>query len=89
VLVLLSRSSLTSQWQRHEIAMAVERAESGTRRRNVVPIFLNRPRDVFEVASQDVREKLGRIQGFDFSGGEFEGNMSSLKRWLRSYEWRA
>jgi hypothetical protein len=90
VLVLLSPSSLTSQWQRREIALALQRAEPGARRRNIVPIFLAPPRLIFdEVAPLDVQGILRDIQGFDFSTGEFSENIARLKHWLRSFEWRA
>jgi hypothetical protein len=87
VLVLLSRSSMTSEWQKREVAMALERAEAGTNRRNIVPIFLDPPERIFRLASHDVRGTLRLIQGFDFSTGEFEANMAGVKRWLRNFEW--
>jgi hypothetical protein len=89
VLVLLSHSSLTSLWQRHEIAMAFERADPGTDRRNIVPIFLQSPGSLLDVAPPEVRDMITRIQGFNFSAGEFEDNITRLKRWLRDFAWRS
>jgi hypothetical protein len=89
VLVLLSRSSMASQWQRREIMLALERAEPGTGRRNIVAIFLEDPKLILDVAPPEVRDTLGRIQGFDFSTGEFSANIGRVKQWLRNFEWRA
>ena len=88
VLVILSRSSGSSQFQRREIARAFEHADPGTGRRNIVPIFLDPPWLTLESAPVEVRDVVGRIQGFDFSNGKFADNMVLVKRWLRSFEWR-
>jgi TIR domain-containing protein len=88
VLVLLSQSSMTSEWLRHEVKLALERAEPHTGRRNIVPVFLDPPQLTLEFAPPDMLEMLGRIQGFDFSTGEFAENMARLKRWLRTFEWQ-
>ncbi len=88
VLVLVSRHSLTSQWQRHEIALALERAEPHTGRRNIVPLFLDPPGSTLELAPPDMREVISTVQGFDFSTGGFAENIAKVKRWLRSFEWR-
>lgn len=88
VLVILSRSSMTSLWQRREIALAFERADPGTGRRNIVPIFLESPGLTLESAPPEVRAVVERIQGFDFSTGEFADNILRVKSWLRSFEWR-
>ena len=87
VLVLLSLESLASQWQRLEIAMALERAQPRTRGRNVVPIFLDDPGRVLASVPAGVHERLAALQGFDFSSGDSEETMAALKRWLRSYPW--
>jgi len=88
VLVLLSRASMTSQLQRQEIMLAFERAEPDSGRRNIIPVFLELPQLVLELAGPNVRDLLGRIQGFDFSEGQFAQNIAKVKRWLRRFEWQ-
>jgi hypothetical protein len=88
VLVLLSRSSMASQSQRREIALALERADPASRRRNIVPIFVEPPAVMLEIAPPDVRDTLGRIQGFDFSIGDFADNIARVKQWLRHFDWQ-
>ncbi len=87
VLVLLSRFSMTSQWQKREVAQAFKRAEPDTGRRNIIPIFLDPPGLMLEAAPRGVRDTLGHIQGFDFSTGGFKENIARVKQWLRSFEW--
>jgi hypothetical protein len=88
VLVLLSRSSLTSQWQQREILLALKHAEPGEGRRNIIPIFLNSPEHVLEAILPAVRSTLRGIKSFDFSTGEFTEKMTDVKYWLRNFEWR-
>jgi len=89
VLILLSRTALTSPWQRREIESAIERAEPGTGRRNIVPIFLEPPSVLRWSLPPQVRDVLASIQGFDFSTGELAENIALVKRWLRSFEWQS
>lgn len=88
VLVLLSPSSVTSERHRREITMVFERAENGSRRRNIVPIFLESKSKTLEHAPFRVRETIGHLRSFDFSTGESTKNMDSLKHWLRNYDWK-
>lgn len=87
VLVLLSRSSLTSQWQQHEILYAFKHAESGAGPRNIIPIFLDPTELTLEVAPRAVRDTFRDIKSFNFSTGEFLENMTRVKHWLRIFEW--
>lgn len=88
VLVLLSRSSITSQWQQREMVLAFKHAESGEGPRNIIPIFLDPPELMLEAAPLAVRYTLRDIKSFNFSTGEFPENMTHVKHWLRSFEWR-
>jgi len=88
LLVLLSRSSMTSQWQWREIALAFERAEPGTGRRNIVPIFLEPRWFTLGFAPPGLRDVIASNQSFDFSTGEFAENIAQVKHWLRRFEWQ-
>jgi len=89
VLVLLSRSSMASEWQRREIVLAFERAKPRAGRRNIIPLFLEAPKRTLEFAPPEVSNMLVDIQSFDFSTGEFAKNIALLKRWLRNFKWRS
>ena len=87
ILVFLSRSSLSSQWQRQEIALALRMAEPGMQPANVVPVFLDPPASLFNLLPD-----LGRLlerQGFDFSNDLPVPNIERLIGWLRGFPRRS
>jgi TIR domain len=87
VLVFVSRSSMSSQWQRYEIAAALRYADPAGHRTNVIPIFLDHPTSVLDLAPE-VERQLFEIRGFDFSGDDFNRNRDQLFQWLRNFPWR-
>jgi hypothetical protein len=86
ILVFLSRSSLSSQWQRHEIALALRLADTATQPANVVPVFLDPPASLIDLLP-DFGQRLLEQQGFDFSNDQIPRNIERLIGWLRGFPW--
>jgi hypothetical protein len=86
VLVLVSAHSVRSEWQLWEVTEAAG-ALRGTRRAHIVPLFLEGFGTLPD--APPLMRKLMEIQGFDFSSGSFDENMTTLMATLRQFEWEA
>jgi hypothetical protein len=86
VLVLLSERSFTlaEQFFYRDLRQALSAISISGRQAHIIPIYLNGFGGV-----PGAPQELERIQGMDFSKGDFTTNMHALMKTLRSFDWRA
>ncbi|MGH9970766.1 MAG: toll/interleukin-1 receptor domain-containing protein [Pyrinomonadaceae bacterium] len=84
VLVLLSPSSVRSQWVKYEIEYSLNKASKATHGANIIPIMIEDPQLTHGAMSQALQLLLPGIQWFDFSKGSFDANMENLISHMKS-----
>lgn len=78
VLILLSPSSVQSQFTAHEIKYALGKANKANHGANIVPIMLHDAGAIQGAMPPEIQSLLGGIQWFDFSRSDFDTNMETL-----------
>ena len=84
VLLLLSPSSVQSQFVMHEIQYALDKASKAAHGANVIPIMIDDPAATQAAMPSTLRFLLSSIQWFDFSKGDFDTNMDRLIAHMKS-----
>jgi TIR domain-containing protein len=84
VLVLLSTTSVESQFVMAEVGHAFKKAAAAAHGANIVPIMLHDPGVIQRAMPPSLRQVLGEIQWFDFSAGDFDTNIARLIAHIRT-----
>lgn len=84
VLLLLSPSSVQSQFIMHEIQYSLDKASKAAHGANIIPIMIDDPPRMQAAMPSALRLLLSGIQWFDFSKGDFDANMDGLIAHMKS-----
>ncbi len=89
VLVLLSVASVPTVQQQRELELVSEIIKTGGEITNIIPIFIDDPKAIYEALPEKSRQIVDEVQASnDFSFQSFEQNMDLLKQGLREFDWR-
>jgi len=89
VLVLLSVASVQTPQQQKELQLVADIINTGGELTNIVPIFIDDPKAIYEALPPTSRQIVDDVQASnDFSFQSFEQNMDLLKEGLRNFDWQ-
>lgn len=84
VLVLLSPNSMESAWVRREVQYSLGKAAKAAHGGNIIPLMIHDPAATQAAMPSLMQFALAGIQWFDVSKGDFDANMRSLVKHMRS-----